>query len=74
MLVLVNLIHKPKEGIFRAEIGNADFEFWCLRIELKKLALWLIRNCPLPWIDVIAFKWFGMQVDTSSHLNDADHT
>ncbi|MHA1658932.1 MAG: hypothetical protein ACTSUT_07400 [Promethearchaeota archaeon] len=71
LLILVNLIHKPKEGIFIAEIGDTDFEFWCLRNELKKITLWLTRNCPLPWIDVIAFRWFGIQMDFSSHLQDA---
>jgi len=70
MLVLVNLIHKPKEGIFKAEIGDTDYEFWMLRIELKKLVLWLMRNCPLPYIDALAFRWFGVKMDFSSHLND----
>ncbi len=70
-LTLINLIHKPKEGIFRAELGDTDFEFWCLRTELKKFVFWLIRNCPIPWIDVLAFRWFGIRINFSSHLNDA---
>ena len=71
LLILINLIHKPKEGIFIAEIGDTDFEFWCLRTELKKIVLWLMRNFPLPWIDVLAFKWFGINIDFSSYLYDA---
>jgi carbonic anhydrase/acetyltransferase-like protein (isoleucine patch superfamily) len=71
LLIFINLIHVPKEGIFRAERGNMDFEFWRLRTEIKKIALWLLRNWPLPWIDVIAFRWFGIRMDFSSHLNDA---
>ena len=70
-LILINLIHKPKEGVFKAELRDTDFEFWCLRTELKKIVLWLIRNCPLPWIDTLAFRWFGMKIDFSSHLQDA---
>ena len=70
-LVLINLIHKPKEGIFKAEIGDTDFEFWCLRIELKKIVLWLIRNWPLPWMDILAFKWFGVKMSLSSSLYDS---
>jgi len=70
-LILINLIHKPREGIFKAEMGDPDFEFWALRIELKKLALWLMRNCPFPWIDFIGFKWFGVDIDSSSHLQDS---
>ncbi len=70
-LIFVNLIHLPKEGIFRTDSGNPDFEFWRFRTEIKKITLWLIRNWPLPWIDVIAFRWFGIRMDFSSHLNDA---
>ncbi|MFW9827969.1 MAG: hypothetical protein ACFFEY_10270 [Candidatus Thorarchaeota archaeon] len=70
-LVLVNLIHKPKEGVFRAEIGDKDFEFWTLRTELKKITLWFMRHSPFPWLDVLVFKLFGVDMDTSSHLNDA---
>ena len=70
-LILINLIHKPKEGIFLAELGDKDFEFWCLRTELKKLVVWLMNNCPLPWIDTWAFRWFGLKIDFSSHLYDA---
>jgi len=70
-LILINLIHKPKEGIFKAQIGDPDFEFWALRIEVKKLVVWLMRNCPFPWMDFIAFKWFGVDIDSSSHLQDS---
>jgi len=70
-LVLINLIHKPKEGVFKAEIGNSDFDFWCLRTELKKLPLYLTRNSPLPYLDVCSFRWLGISMDFSSHLNDA---
>ncbi|MHA2038530.1 MAG: hypothetical protein ACW98X_19015 [Promethearchaeota archaeon] len=71
LLILINLIHKPKEGIFKAEIGDTDFEFWTLRTELKKIALWFMRNSPLPWTDVVSLRLFGVDMDASSHLNDA---
>jgi len=71
LLILVNLIHRPKEGIFLAETGNPDYDFWMLRTELKKLALWFLRNSPLPWVDAIALRLFGVKMDFSSHLNDA---
>ncbi len=70
LLTLVNLIHKPKEGIFKAEVGDTDFEFWRLRTELKKIGLWLFRNSTLPWTDAFAFKNLGVDMDYSSHLND----
>lgn len=70
-LLIINMIHKPKEGVFRAEAGNADFEFWRLRIEVKKLAIWLMANSFLPWIVMWGFRWFGVRINFSSHLQDA---
>ena len=63
LLILVNLIHKPKEGIFLAEVGQPDYDFWMLRTELKKLALWFLRNSPLPWADAVALRLFGVKMD-----------
>jgi carbonic anhydrase/acetyltransferase-like protein (isoleucine patch superfamily) len=71
ILILVNLIHKPKEGIFLAQIGDTDYEFWMLRTEIKKISLWLLRNSPLTWMDMVAFKALGVKMDSGSHLNDA---
>ncbi|MHA2122212.1 MAG: hypothetical protein ACW990_13500, partial [Promethearchaeota archaeon] len=70
-LILVNMIHKPKEGVFKAEIGDKDFEFWMLRTEIKKIAFWLMRNWPFPWMDIIAFKWFGVKTSVTSSVYDS---
>ena len=70
-LILINLLHKPKEGIFKAKKGSKEFEFWQIRIQLKKISIWLLNNCPLPWMDVLAFRWFGVKIDFSSHMIDA---
>ena len=53
-LIFLNLLHQPREGVFIAEIGDKDYEFWMMRTELKKIALWFFRNTPLPWLDVIS--------------------
>jgi len=70
LLILVNLIHRPKEGVFKALIGDTDFEFWMLRTQIKKISLWFLRNSPFPWTDVIAFQQLGVDMDFSSHLAD----
>ena len=71
-LIIINLIHKPKEGVFRIDKGDKDYEFWRLRIELKKIGIWLLNNNPLPWADIWAFRWFGIKTpDNSSHLVDS---
>jgi carbonic anhydrase/acetyltransferase-like protein (isoleucine patch superfamily) len=70
-LLMINMVHKPKEGVFRAEDGNQDYEFWRLRVELKKLVFWFMNNGPLPWIVMWGFRWMGIKVDFSSHMQDA---
>ncbi len=70
-IVMINMIHKPKEGVFRAEEGDQDFEFWRLRVELKKLVFWFMNNGPLTWIVMWGFRWMGIKVDFSSHMQDA---
>ncbi len=70
-LIIVNLVHLPKEGIFLAELKNKDYYYWSLRISIKKIGLWLTRNSPIPFIDAWAFRWFGIKMDFSSSLYDA---
>lgn len=70
-LMIINMIHSPKEGVFRAEKGSRDYEFWRLRIELKKLPIWIMSNSFLPWIVMWGFRWFGVKINFSSHLQDS---
>ncbi|MBD3214991.1 MAG: hypothetical protein GF311_20435 [Candidatus Lokiarchaeota archaeon] len=71
LMIIVEMIHFPREGIFKAQKGNNEYDFWCLRVQLKKFVLWVMDNCPVPWIDIWGFKWFGLKVDFSSHMFDA---
>jgi len=70
-LLIMNMIHKPKEGVFRAEEGDKDYEFWRVRVELKKLVYWFMNNGPITWIVMWGFRWMGIKVDFSSHMQDA---
>ncbi|MBA7697769.1 hypothetical protein ES703_106439 [subsurface metagenome] len=70
-LLIINMIHKPKEGVFRAIEGDNDYEFWRLRVELKKLVFWFMSNGPIPWVVMWGFRWMGINVDFSSHMQDA---
>jgi carbonic anhydrase/acetyltransferase-like protein (isoleucine patch superfamily) len=71
ILILVNLIHKPKEGIFSIKKGDRDYQFWCIRRTLKKFVIWFMRNCPIPYIDIIGFSWFGVKMNFSNSILDA---
>ncbi|TKJ20577.1 MAG: hypothetical protein CEE43_12165 [Promethearchaeota archaeon Loki_b32] len=70
-LLIINMIHRPREGVFRAEEGDQDYEFWRLRVELKKLVLWFMSRGPLPWVVMWGFRWIGVNIDFSSHAQDA---
>lgn len=71
MLFIVNLIHKPKEGYFPRNKSNKDYRFWSLRATIKKFGFWATHNCPLPWLDILAFKLYGVKVGSSTALFDA---
>jgi len=70
LLIFINLIHKPKEGVFHIVKDRRDYLFWSLRKLLKKYVIWFARNSPLPWVDVIAFKSFGTKVKFSNSILD----
>ncbi|MBN2156563.1 MAG: hypothetical protein JW776_11015 [Candidatus Lokiarchaeota archaeon] len=70
-LVIITLIHKPREGYFPRTPKNNDYRFWSLRATVKKFAFFICHNFPLPWLDIIAFKWFGVKVSMSTSLFDA---
>lgn len=70
-IIMANMVHKPKEGIFRAVEGDKDYEFWRVRVELKKLVLWFMSNGPIPWVVMWGYRWFGINIDFSSHAQDA---
>lgn len=70
-LKIVNLIHKPREGYFPRNKNNKDYKYWSLRGAIKKLAFWASHNCLLPWIDILAFKMFGVKLRGGIALFDA---
>lgn len=59
LLILINLIHKPKEGIFKRIKQDRDYYFWSLRAVLKKWPIWVSKFIPIPFVDKINLRWFG---------------
>jgi len=57
-LVIINLIHKPKEGIFERNKRNKDYYFWSLRAVVKKWPVWVSKFIPLPFVEKLNYKWF----------------
>jgi acetyltransferase-like isoleucine patch superfamily enzyme len=73
---IINLFCKPKEGVFNRlpdENGKYDrnFRYWSLRNTVKKTAAWASHFFPIPWIDFLAFKMFGVKFHLSTALMDS---
>ena len=68
LLILVNLFHKPREGVFLRHISDRDYRYWCIRSIIKKWPLWLAHKFPFPFLDNICFKAFGVKTKFSNSL------
>ncbi|MFX1321650.1 MAG: hypothetical protein ACFFAQ_08400 [Promethearchaeota archaeon] len=66
----VNLLHKPKEGIFNRTKLDKDYCYWSLRSVIKKWPVWLARQLSLPLFEMIAFKILGVKTSFSNSLNE----
>jgi serine acetyltransferase len=67
-LVIINLVHKPKEGAFLRTSIDKDYRYWCLRSVIKKWPLWLSHKFPFPFMDNICLKLFGIKTKYSNSL------
>jgi len=67
-LVITNLIHKPREGVFLRHPSDKDYRYWCLRSVIKKWPLWLSHKFPFPFMDNICLKLFGIKTKYSNSL------
>ncbi len=66
----VNLIHKPKEGVFFRNKKDKDYCYWSLRSVIKKWPVWLARQLSLPLLESIALKILGVKTSFSNSLNE----
>ncbi len=68
MLVIVNLIHKPREGVFLRHHSDINYRYWSLRSVIKKWPLWISHKFPFPFMDNICLKMFGVKTKFSNSL------
>lgn len=62
-LTIINLIHSPKEGVFRRDIHDKDYFYWNLRNIIKKWPLFLVASNPLPWFKYrFTLRFFGVKI------------
>jgi len=68
LLIIVNVFHKPREGVFLRDPADKDYRYWSLRNTIKKWPTWLAHKFPFPFLDNICFKVFGVKTKFSSSL------
>ncbi|TFG01396.1 MAG: hypothetical protein EU542_07025 [Promethearchaeota archaeon] len=72
LLILVNLIHKPKEGNFRRVKHNKDYYFWSLRSVIKKWPIWIISLLPSSVLNNLTLTIFGIKTSFTNSINNAN--
>jgi len=60
---LLNKLSPPKEGVF--ERGSKDWNYMHKRFWTAFFPIWLARALPLPWLDIIAYRFFGTRIGSS---------
>lgn len=60
---LLNKLSPPREGAF--ERGSKDWKYMHRRFWTAFFPIWLARALPLPWLDIIAYRFFGTRVGRS---------
>lgn len=68
LLIILNTLHKPREGVFLRDISDRDYRYWSLRNVIKKWPIWLSHKFPFPFIDNICFKMFGVKTKFRNSL------
>lgn len=69
-LILLKLLHKPKEGIFKIDQKNGDYSYFCLRVSVKKFIFWIWNNFCFPWVSNFVFKMCDIKADFKSTMFD----
>lgn len=71
-LSIVNLIHKPKEGIFKRDLVDTDFKYWNIRNIIKKWPFYISATNPLPWLkNRFVLRFFGVKIGKHSACDQA---
>ena len=68
LLVIVNVLHKPREGVFLRTSSDKDYRYWSIRSTIKRWPVWLAHKFPFPFLDNICFKVFGVRTKFSNSL------
>jgi len=63
ILKVVNLIHLPKEGVFKRSLQDRDYFFWNIRNIIKKWPIYVMASNPFPWFKTrFTLRFFGVKI------------
>ena len=63
ILKVINLIHAPKEGIYKRSLEDSDYLFWNIRNIIKKWPLYVMASNPFPWFkNRFTLRFFGVKI------------
>ena len=68
LLVLVNKIHKPREGVFFRDPSDKDYRYWSIRNTIKRWPFWITHKFPFPFMDNVCFKVFNVKTKIQNSL------
>lgn len=68
LLIIVNALHNPKEGVFLRDPSDKDYRYWSIRNTIKRWPVWLAHKFPFPFLDNICFKMFGVKTKYANSL------
>jgi hypothetical protein len=54
--------------VFLRDKSDKDYRYWCIRNVIKKWPIWLAHKFPLPFLDNLCFKVFGVKTKFSNSL------
>lgn len=69
-LVFINILHKPRQGIFLRNKSDKDYCYWSLRAVIKKWPTWLARQLSLPVLEILVLKILGVKTSFSNSLEN----
>lgn len=71
VIIFLNLVKTPREGIFQTNNRDKDFKFYLLRRNLKNFILNIYNYFPLPWAKIFALKILDIKIQNNTGLLDS---
>jgi len=71
ILILLNLINKPKEGIFKRNFRDKNYRFFVIRKCLKQFVMKIYNYFPLPWAKILTLKLFDIKISNNTGVLDS---